>query len=107
VLPDGTEVEWPRPVHDRSLVDEAGTAWHMRGSVLEGKAARRVMRKPDLRVVHAYGLDVVELEREEKDELLTRLEAYLHGDAPPYSVFELGEFRDDGRRVMLVVQESC
>ena len=107
VLPDGTEVEWPRPVYDGSLMDAEGTMWQMRGPALEGKRARRVVRMPDVRVVHAYGLDVVELEGEDKDELLARVEECLRGDAPPYSVFELAEFRDEDRHVMLVAQESC
>lgn len=107
VFADGTEVEWPRPVYDGSLVDAEGTMWHMRGPALEGERARRVVRMPDVRVVHAYGLDVVELEGSEKKELLARVEEYLRGEAPPYSVFELGEFRDEDRHVMLVAQESC
>lgn len=107
VLPDGTEVEWPRPVHDGSLTDAGGTTWTMRGPALEGKRARRAIRMPDVRVVHAYGLDLVELEGEDKVELLTRVEEYLRGEAPPYNVFELAEFRDAEGNMMLVAQESC
>ena len=107
VFAHGTEVEWPRPVYDGSLIDADGIRWTMRGPALEGKRARRVVRQSDIRVVHAYGLDVVELEGEEKRQLLARVEEYLRGEAPPYNVFELAEFRDEDRRTMLVAQESC
>lgn len=76
--PHGTDIEWPRPVHDGTLIDADGTTWTMRGPALEGKRARRLVRTPDVRVIHAYGLDVV----------------------------ELGELRDEDRRIMLVAQES-
>lgn len=47
------------------------------------------------------------LEGEAREAVLGRVEQYLVGDAPPHSFFELGAFRDDDRRTMLVVQESC
>lgn len=105
--PDGSFVEWPRPVYDRGWVDPDGITWRMRGKALGSKAARRLMRRPNVRVVHAYGLDVVQIDGEVKDALLARVLEYLHGDAPPHSVFEMGDFRDQEHRVMLVVQESC
>lgn len=105
--PDDGFVEWPRPVYDRSWVDPEGITWRMRGRALGNKAARRLVRTPDLRTTHAYGVDVVQVDGERKDALLARVLEYLHGDAPPYCVFELGDFRDQEHRVMLMVQESC
>jgi hypothetical protein len=107
VFADGTEVEWPRPVHEGALIDSEGATWTMRGPALEGRRARRVIRTLGVRVVHAYGLDVVELDGVAKSELLARVEEYLRGEAPPHSVFELAEFRDGHRNVMFVAQESC
>jgi hypothetical protein len=65
------------------------------------------MRRADVHVVRAYGMDVVEVLSGERDALLTRIEEFLAGNAPPFSDFELGDFRDSGHRVMLMVQESC
>ncbi|MBK8470503.1 MAG: hypothetical protein IPL45_12235 [Actinomycetales bacterium] len=43
----------------------------------------------------------------ERQALLARVEQFLEGHAPPMSAFDLAEFRDEGRAVMLVVEESC
>lgn len=106
-LPDGSSLEWPRPVYDREWTDARGTTWRMRGGELHGRAARRMVRRSDVVVLHAYGLDVVIVEGDEKSALLDRVEDYLRGKAPEYSVFELADFRDSDRNVMLAVQESC
>jgi hypothetical protein len=106
-LPDGTSLEWPRPVYDRAWTDDRGTTWSMRGPELDGKAARRMVRRSDVVVLHAYGLDVAVVEGAGKTALLLRVEAYLKGRAPAFSAFELGDFRDSEGHVMLVIQESC
>jgi len=54
--PEGGLLEWPRPIYDRSWTDpRTGGARRMRGGQLEAKAARRLMRRADLLVLHAYG----------------------------------------------------
>lgn len=106
-LPDGREVQWPRPVYDGVWVDHEGTTWRMRGAALEAKAARRLARRPGVRVVHAYGTEVAEVEGARREELLGEVESFLRGEAPQFSVFEMGDFRDADHRVMLLVQESC
>ena len=107
VGPDDRVVYWPRPVHDREWVDAEGTSWHMRGGDLDQKQFRRLVKRPDVHVVRAYGLDVAELRDVEREALLARIEEYFRGQAPPYSEFELGDFRDANHRVVLMVQESC
>ena len=107
VGPDDQVVYWPRPVHDREWVDTEGTSWRMRGGDLDQKRFRRQLKRPDVHVVRAYGLDVTELRDGEREALLTRVEEYFRGQAPPYSEFELGDFRDATHRVVLMVQESC
>ena len=104
---ESARVEWPRPVQDRELIDSDGTAWRMRGRPLEAKQVRRLTRRADVHVVRAYGLDVVEVLGGERDVLLARIEEFFAGQAPPFSDFIFGEFRDPDHRVMLVVQESC
>jgi hypothetical protein len=98
---------WPRPVHDREWVDLDGSAWRMRGGQLDAKQARRLMKRPDVDVVRAYELNVAEVRGAERDALLARVEEFFAGNAPPYSEFELGDFRDQKHRVTLMVQESC
>ena len=105
--PGGQSYVWPRPVYDGAWVDTDGTAWRMRGSALDAKQARRLMRRSDVRVVLAYSLDVDEVLGAERQELLARVEQFLQGNAPAYSRFELGDFRDPDHRVMLMIQESC
>lgn len=107
VGPDDRVVYWPRPVHDREWVDAEGTSWHMRGGDLDQKQLRRLLKRPDIHVVWAYGLDVTEVHDVERAALLARVEEYFRGQAPPYSEFELGDFRDTTHRVVLMVQESC
>lgn len=107
VGPDDQVVYWPRPVHDREWVDAEGTSWRMRGGDLDQKQFRRLLKRPDVHVVRAYGLDVTELRDGEREALLARVEEYFRGQAPPYSEFELGDFRDATHRVVLMVQESC
>ena len=61
------------------------------------------MKRPVVHVVRAYEVSVAEV----RDALLARVEEFIAGNAPPYSEFELGDFRDQNHRVTLMVQESC
>ena len=79
----------------------------MRGGPLDAKQARRHMKRPDVHIVRAYELNVAEVRGAERDALLARVEEFFAGNAPPYSEFELGDFRDQNHRVTLMVQESC
>jgi hypothetical protein len=78
----------------------------MRGGLLDKKSARRLMRRPGLVLLHAYGPDVLLLHGQEREALPQRVAEFIDGKAPWFTVFELGEFRDYEGRVMLVVQES-
>src|SRR3954469_14755176 len=73
VGPDNQVVYWPRPVHDREWVDAEGTSWRMRGSDLDQKQFRRLLKHPDVHVVRAYGLDVTEMHDVEREALLARV----------------------------------
>jgi hypothetical protein len=103
----GGWLTWPRPVHDRKWVDDDGIVWRMRGGPLDATQARRLMKRPDVHVVRAYELSVAEVRGAERDALLARVEESFAGNAPPYSDFELGDFRDQNHRATLMVQESC
>jgi hypothetical protein len=41
------------------------------------------------------------------DELSSRLEDFWSGRAEPMADFIVGDFRSEGREVLVVVQESC
>ncbi len=71
--------EWPTPVYDGSLIEDDGTLWRMRGSALGDKAARKMLRRTDVRVVHAYGLNVVEVHGATKEQLLADVWEFLRG----------------------------
>ena len=107
VAAESARVQWPRPVHDREWSDSDGTAWRMRGRPLEAMQALRLMTRSDVHVVRAYGLEIVEVRGGERLDLLARIEEFFAGNAPPFSDFEFGEFRDRDHRVMLMVQETC
>lgn len=64
------------------------------------------MRDQDLTILHSMD-EVVLVSSQDRAELLRRVTAFLAGNAPPFSRFVLSEFRDDQRRRMLVVEESC
>jgi hypothetical protein len=65
------------------------------------------MKRPDVHVVRAYGLKVDEVRGAERDALLARVDEFFAGNAPPHSEFELGDFRYQNHRVVLMVQERC
>jgi hypothetical protein len=104
---EGAGGTWPRPVHDRKWVDDDGIVWRMRGGPLDAKQARRLMKRQAVHVVRAYEVSVAEVRGAERDALLARVEEFFAGNAPPYSKFELGDFRDQNHRATLIVQESC
>jgi len=65
------------------------------------------MKRPDVHVVCAYELTVDEVRGAVRDGLLARVDEFFAANAPPYSEFELGDFRDQNHQVMLMVQETC
>jgi hypothetical protein len=105
--PSGDTQYWPRPVRDREWIDADGTAWRMRGGQLHAMQARRLMKRSDVHVVRAYGMEVGEVLGAARDALLARVDDFLAGKAPTHTEFKLGDFRDPNHRVVLMVQESC
>jgi len=98
---------WPSPMADRQWFDDAGKSWHMRGDALDAKRTRRLLAQPNVRLLHCYGMHPHEVSGAEGQALLARVEQFFDGDAPPMSTFDLAEFRDEDRAVMVVVEESC
>lgn len=79
----------------------------MRGGLLTAKQARRLFSRPDVAVLHVYGLDPRQVTGPERDALIDRIEQFFADAAPPMTDFAIAEFRNDQRQAMLVVQESC
>lgn len=102
-------VFWPQPIRDGHWTDDDGTRWHLRGRRAgpPKPVLRRLLKHPDLRILHAYGPRPTEVVGAERTALLDQVERYLGGDAPPYSEFRLAEFRDADRNVMLIIEEGC
>jgi hypothetical protein len=100
---------WPRPIRDGRWIDDNGTHWHIRGGQIQvhRRRLRRLLKRPDLRILHAYGLHPTEVSGRDRQALLEQVERYLAGEAHPHSEFRLAEFRDDNHHVMLVIEEDC
>ena len=100
---------WPHPIQDGHWTDDNGTEWHIRGGLaqLPDRVLRRLLKRTDVRVLHAYGPDPTEITGPEREALLERVERYFAGMAPPHSQFWSAEFRDEHRNVMLVIEEAC
>lgn len=98
---------WPSPIGDKHWVDQQGNRWQMRGGLLSAKQARRLLRRSEVAVLHVYGVSPRQVTGTEREALTGQIERFFAGDAPPMSYFAIAEFRDDQRRVLLVVQESC
>lgn len=79
----------------------------MRGHRLKPKAARKLIRDPEVAVAWAYELSVAVVTGAGRADFYTRVETFLDGEAPAFSHFDLGDFRDKDRRRLLVVDESC
>jgi hypothetical protein len=65
------------------------------------------LKRSDLRVLHAYGAEPVEVAGTKVKELMTSFKVFLDGDAQPCASFRVADFRDDDPHVLLVVEESC
>jgi len=110
--PDGEPMEIRSPIRDRMFVDSRGTTWLMRRGALRWSRLQRLIRDPDVPVLHVYLDEVREVPTAERESLLTRIRPYLKpsGDGPrtdDQTDFLAAEFKADGPRSMLVVEESC
>jgi hypothetical protein len=104
-------VKWCQPVGDEEYTDEDGVRWVLRGGwPLPWKRVQRLIKDPQVRVMHCYMNKVSDVRLEDRDELTARIRPYL--DGRPIAVgdhtdFCAGEFKDDQRRSLLIVEESC
>jgi hypothetical protein len=98
---------FPSPLQDKRWTDPHGAQWHRRGDLLTARQARRLLRRPDVSLLHVYGPDARQVTGSDRAVLIGRIEEFFAGNAPPRSDYVIAEFRDDQRQVMLIIQEYC
>lgn len=106
--------EWPNPIHDREWVDADGIRWRARGDAqaISEKRIKQLLRSPEVRVLLFYGPEPpTEIMPADRDALWLRVRPYLRtspvrarGD---HTYFAAAEFKDDQRRLLLIIDESC
>ena len=98
---------WPQPVRDGVWTDADGTVWRLRHNAGLRRIARLVA-SPDVHVLLAYGPDdPTEVAPDERAALWASALPHLEGRAADHTSYVVAEFRDEQRRVMVIVEESC
>ena len=108
--PAGQPIEWYQPVRSGEYTDESGVLCHMRGGELPWKRVERLIHDPQVRVLHADQNEIRDVSPEHREEFMAMIRPYLDGKsitADDYTDFRAGEFKDDHRRSLLVVEETC
>lgn len=99
--------EHPRLLRDREWTGPDGTHWRMRGSELDPKQARRLLRRHGIRVLLVNSPDPELVAEDDLEDLRCRVEDFWSGRAHPMADFLVGDFRNEERGVLVVIQESC
>lgn len=110
----GDYVEWPSAIRAREWVDAGGTRWHPRsgGETPPKKRLEHLLTSPEARVLHFYGPDApTAVALPDREALWQQVRPYLREPvvrAPnDHTDFRVAEFRDEQRRSLLVIEESC
>lgn len=102
-----TAREHPQLLRDRQWIDSDGTHWRMRGGELPPAQARRLLRREGIRVLLVNSPDPELIDGRDRENLRSHLEDFWSGRAEPMTDFMVGDFRNERREVMVVVQQSC
>jgi len=102
------EIVYPSPIRDGKYADPDGVRWQIRGGVRWNRL-ERLMKDPAVRLLHVYLRDIVEVPADERAALMERIRPYLKGkaEADDYTGFRAAEFKNESRRSLLVVEETC
>jgi hypothetical protein len=113
-MSEGRELETPRPIRDGVWTDSDGNRWRRRGErdATSVKRVEHLMLSSDVAVLLFYGSGrPTEVSPSERMALWERMRPYLRGPlrrAPgDQTDFRVAEFKDDQRRSLLVIEESC
>ncbi|MGG5260355.1 hypothetical protein [Phycicoccus avicenniae] len=88
-------------------MSDDGTEWRMRGGPIGEREVRRLLRRPNIRVLHVYGTEPLELPATEATEVLDALQDFYDGRAQPFADFVVADFRSSSHNVLIVIEESC
>lgn len=109
--PAGPPIDWYQLLISGEYTDETGARWQLRGGDLPWKRIERLIHDPQVRVLHAYANEIHDVTLEHRDRFTAMIRPYLGGKrraaVDDYTDFQAGEFRDDQRRSLLVVEETC
>ena len=98
---------WPQPVRDGVWTAPDGTVWRLRHNAGLRRIARLVA-SPDVRVLLAYGPDEpTEVPPADRADLWASALPHLEGRGADHTSYLVAEFRDEQRRVLVIVEESC
>lgn len=97
------------PLRGRTWTDDAGVVWRRRGlGALLPRQARKALTRPDVQVMHVHlGHPHLHIGAS-LEGLLGEIERVWRGDDDHgHHTFDIGEFRDDSHRSMVMVVEGC
>ncbi|WP_157181271.1 hypothetical protein [Actinopolymorpha alba] len=107
----GAWVAFASPLAEREFVDEDGVRWQLRRGTLKVPRLEQLLRDPYVRVLHQQGTDLREVPVEDRAAFLALIRPYLKGVRGPsahdLTDFVIGEFKDDGHRSLLFIEEHC
>ncbi|WP_231482727.1 hypothetical protein, partial [Nocardioides sp. URHA0020] len=105
----GEKYEVVNPLHRRTWTDESGVLWRRRGQEnLTPRQARRLFARSDALVMHVQHGAPHQHTGPNLPGLLVEVEEVWAGDDDNgMHVFDIGEFRDDSRRVLVMIVEGC
>jgi hypothetical protein len=106
--PSGQEINYLQPLASGEYADAAGVLWRIRRGELSWTRIARSVRDPQISVVHVYLNEVRTIAPEDREAFLQKIRPYVAGPVPDDNTdFEVAEFRDDYRRSMILVEETC
>lgn len=102
------------PINGRAWVDADGSRWRLRGephAQLPVKRIEHLLHAPETRVLHVVPVEgPADVPTAEREALWQRMRPYLRDERRrpgDHTSFRVAEFRDDQRRSLLVIEESC
>ncbi len=87
------------------FTDPGGVTWRRRGDRFKGKALRRRLLDPGVRVMHEYLGKTREVPPTEREQFWASARRTM--DAWPQSNFHGADFKNEQRQHLLVVHEDC
>ena len=98
----------PQPLSGKVWTDAEGVPWRRRGQgLLTARQARKLLSRADVRVMHVYLGAVHEHTGADRAGLMAEVDTFWAGQAAPMATFDIGEFRDETHRVMVMIVEGC